>query len=186
MIVKVESLALPELKIVRFDVHADERGAFAETWDRRSFAAIGIADDFAMDGWSSNAARGTVRGLHFQTPPHAQAKLVSVGRGRIFDVAVDLRRGSPTFGRHASVVLDVSDRAAVYVPVGFAHGFCTLAADTEVLYKMSDHYSPRHAMGVAWDDPDLGIAWPVSAAEAVLSARDRKHPRFKDLGPIFP
>ena len=134
-----------------------------------------------QDNHSLSAAAGTIRGLHFQIAPHAQAKLVRVVRGRVLDVAVDLRRSSPTFGRHFAVELSADNWAQLFVPVGFAHGFCTLTEDVEVLYKVSELYSPAHDRGLAWDDPDLAIAWPVAAPSAVLSDKDRRWPRLRDL-----
>jgi len=127
-----------------------------------------------------------VRGLHFQTGPFAQAKLVSVTRGRILDVVVDLRRSSPAYGRHVPMELSAEAGQQLYVPVGFAHGFCTLEPDTEVMYKVSAPYSPGHDRGLAWDDPALGIAWPVAPERAILSDKDRIHPRLADLPAYFP
>lgn len=182
---KCEPLALAEVRLIRLEVNRDPRGEFVETYDRHVLAGFGIDEEFVLDGYSVSARRGTVRGLHFQAPPVAQARLVRVGRGRIFDVAVDLRRSSTTFGRHVAVVLDAAEPAVLYVPVGFAHGFCTLADDTQVLYKMSARYSPSHAMGLLWNDPDLAIAWPIGTEDAVLSASDRAAPRLKDLPSIY-
>jgi dTDP-4-dehydrorhamnose 3,5-epimerase len=184
---QIEPLALPEVKVVTLDVFADARGVFAETYDRAKFVALGIHDVFVQDSYSRSARAGTVRGFHFQRPPRAQSKLVRVTRGRAFDVAVDLRRGSPTYGRHVSMTLEEGDWKVVYVPAGFGHGFCTLEPDTEVVYKMSDSYSAEHYAGVRWDDPALGIDWPVEAASAVVSPADRGHPALADLeDPGFP
>ena len=180
----VVATAIADVKLVRPRVFADERGWFAETWSARAFAAAGIAEGFVQDNQSLSRPRGTVRGLHFQTPPMAQGKLVRVLRGAILDVAVDLRRSSPTRGRHVAVEL-TADGAQLWVPVGFAHGFCTLVDDTEVFYKVTAPYSPAHDRGLAWDDPALGIPWPVSAAEALLSDKDRRHPRLADLPDWF-
>jgi dTDP-4-dehydrorhamnose 3,5-epimerase len=173
--------AIPGVRLVTLDVHSDERGEFAETYDRGAFSTLGIHDEFVQDSYSRSTRSGTVRGIHFQRPPHAQAKLVRVTRGRVFDVAVDLRIGSPTFGEHVQTLLEEGDGKVLYVPVGFGHGFCTLVPDTEVAYKMSDHFSAPHYAGVRWDDPDLGIQWPVDPGDAVVSERDRGHPTLSDL-----
>jgi dTDP-4-dehydrorhamnose 3,5-epimerase len=159
----------------------DARGMFMETFSRRDLAALGIAEEFVQDNQSRSAAAGTVRGLHFQTAPHAQAKLVRCLRGAILDVAVDLRPGSPSFGRHVAVELTAANALQLFIPAGFAHGFCTLQPDTEVAYKTSDFYAPRHDRSVAWNDPALGIAWPVEAEEAVLSEKDRQAPPLRAL-----
>jgi len=184
-VIEVEPTALPEVRIVRTKVFADPRGYFTETYNRKAFAAAGILDEFVQDNVSLSTEAGTVRGLHFQSAPFAQAKLVRVGRGRILDVAVDLRRLSATYGRHVAVELSVGNRLQLLVPVGFAHGFCTLEPDTEVSYKVTAHYSAAHDHGLAWDDPTLGIDWPVAAAEAVLSDRDTRHPRLAELPAYF-
>ena len=181
----IEKTALPEVKVIHLDPLKDERGVFVETYDQRVFTALGIDIGFVQDSSSWSPAAHTVRGLHFQAPPRAQHKLVRVARGRAFDVVVDLRRGSPNFGRHVSVILDAEDWRQLLVPVGFAHGFCTLEDNTEMVYKMSDHFSLDHYMGVLWNDADLGIDWPVSEAQAIVSEKDRRHPRLKDLPPIF-
>jgi dTDP-4-dehydrorhamnose 3,5-epimerase len=164
---------------------ADARGAFAETYNPRDFAELGIAECFVQDNWSRSDLTGTVRGLHFQRPPRVQAKLVRVLRGAILDVAVDLRRSSPTFGQHVAVELEEGDGRMLYVPGGFAHGFCTLRPGTEIAYKVSDLYAPACDAGVAWDDPDLGIEWPVAPAAVVLSEKDARLPRLRDLSPVF-
>lgn len=163
----------------------DARGAFAETYSRRDFAALGVAEEFVQDNWSRSDLPGTVRGLHFQRPPHAQAKLVRVLRGAILDVAVDLRRSSPTFAQHVTVTLEEGDGRMLYVPAGFAHGFCTLRPGTEVAYKVTDLYAPDCDGGLAWDDPDIGIDWPVDPAAAVLSDKDARLPRLAALPEIF-
>ena len=163
----------------------DRRGRFAETWDARSFVEIGIEVSFVQDSYSMSSQPGTLRGLHFQRPPRAQAKLVRVVTGAIYDVVVDLRRSSDTFGTHVAVAVSAGDDASVFVPEGFAHGFLTTEPDTIVQYKMSDHYSPDHYGGVRWNDPHLGIQWPLGQREVVISDRDRSHPLLSDLGPVF-
>jgi dTDP-4-dehydrorhamnose 3,5-epimerase len=153
----------------------DARGFFSETYNARDFAAAGIACTFVQDNHSRSTERGTVRGLHFQVPPHAQAKLVRVARGRILDVIVDLRKGSATFGRHEALELSADNGMQLFVPEGFAHGFCTLETDTEVLYKTSDYYKPDAERGLLWNDPALGIGWPEFAG-ANVSAKDLAYP----------
>lgn len=182
--VRVEPTALPDVKIVRTKILADPRGYFVETYNRQAFAAAGIEDEFVQDNSSLSTDVGTLRGLHFQAPPFAQAKLVRVARGRILDVAVDLRRDSPTFGRHVAVELSGENALQLFIPVGFAHGFCTLEPNTEVSYKVTAHYSAAHDHGVAWDDPDLEIDWPVNPGQVILSDKDARHPRLADL-PVY-
>jgi dTDP-4-dehydrorhamnose 3,5-epimerase len=182
---KIRALPIPEVKLITPTVFSDDRGRFSETFVDRALQAAGIERRFVQDNHSVSVPRGVVRGLHFQAPPRAQDKLVRVVRGSIFDVAVDLRVGSPTFGQHASAVLSASDWTQILVPRGFAHGFCTLEPDTEVLYKVTDYYAPECDRGLRWDDPALGIAWPVTADEALLSAKDRQHPGIAELPAYF-
>jgi dTDP-4-dehydrorhamnose 3,5-epimerase len=182
---QVLDTALPEVKIVVPQRVGDARGYFSEVWNARGFAAAGIDAAFVQDNHARSPARGTLRGLHYQLPPAAQGKLVRVTRGAIFDVAVDIRRGSPTFGRHASAVLSADNWRQLWVPAGVAHGYCTLEDDTEVQYKVTDYYSPPHERGIAWDDPELMIDWPVTAAAATLAARDRQWPRLADQPDLF-
>ena len=177
--------AIEAVTIVAPKRFGDERGFFSEVYNASAFAEAGIETLFVQDNHSLSARVGTVRGLHFQSPPHAQVKLVRVTRGRILDVAVDLRRSSPTYGRHVAVELSAQNWRQLLVPVGFAHGFCTLEPDTEVVYKVSAPYAAAHDLGLAWDDPALGIAWPVGPAEATLSDKDRRQPRLADLPPYF-
>lgn len=182
----VERTAIPEVLVIEPGRFGDHRGFFSETWSRRGFAeATGIGLEFVQDNHSLSAQRGVIRGLHFQRPPHAQGKLVRVTRGAVLDVAVDIRRGSPTFGRHVAVELSARNWRQLWIPPGFAHGFCTLEPDTEVQYKVTDYYAPDHDLGLAFDDPALGIAWPVPSAEAVLSDKDRRHPVLSDLPDYF-
>jgi dTDP-4-dehydrorhamnose 3,5-epimerase len=176
MHLRVERLDIPAVLAITPRRHADERGFFSETYSRRSLAEHGLDDDFVQDNHALSRRKGTVRGLHFQTPPHAQAKLVRVVRGAIYDVAVDLRRGSPSYGRFVSAVLSAENGLQLYVPVGFAHGLCTLEDDTEVLYKVTDFYAPAHDGKLRWDDPDIGIPWPLDGAAPVLSEADAAAP----------
>jgi dTDP-4-dehydrorhamnose 3,5-epimerase len=184
--VSVEPLSLPGPFLLEARRFADARGVFAETYRRRDFAALGVADKFVQDNWSRSERAGTVRGLHFQRPPHAQGKLVRVLRGRIFDVAVDLRRSSRRLGHHVAVELTAGDGRMLYVPPGFAHGFCTLEPMTEVAYKVTADYAPDADGGIAWDDPDLGIECPVRRRDVVLSDKDGRLPRFAELPLVFP
>jgi dTDP-4-dehydrorhamnose 3,5-epimerase len=164
---------------------ADVRGYFAETYVRRDFSAAGIGQDFVQDNQSLSRAAATVRGLHFQIPPAAQAKLIRVLRGRIFDVVVDLRRSSARYATHVAVELDAETGDQLFVPAGFAHGFCTLEPDTEVLYKVDTVYSAAHDRGINWSDPALGIRWPAAARAAVLSDKDRALPLLRDVPDYF-
>ena len=182
---RLEALSIPAVKVLTPVRHGDRRGFFAEAYSRRTLAAAGIDVEFVQDNHSLSTAAGTVRGLHFQAPPFAQEKLVRVVRGAAFAVAVDLRRGAATCGRHASVVLSARAGNQLLVPVGFAHGFMTLEPDTEVLYKVSSYYAPEHDRGIRWDDPDLAIPWPLEAGAAVLSPRDGDLPAFAALDSPF-
>lgn len=154
---------------------ADQRGWFSETWNAARLAGQGLDVAFVQDNQSWSARRGTIRGLHFQAPPHAQGKLVRAVRGRILDVAVDIRRGSPTYGRFVAVELTAAGGEQLWVPVGYAHGFCTLEDDCEVAYKVTDVYAPACEGGLAFDDPALAIPWPVAPCEASLSDKDTKY-----------
>lgn len=181
----VEATAIPDVKIITPRKFGDHRGFFSEVYNCNSFAEAGITLEFVQDNHSLSAPVGTLRGLHFQSAPFAQDKLVRVPRGRILDVAVDLRKSSPTFGQHVAVELSAENWRQLLVPIGFAHGFVTLEPDTEVMYKVTNYYSAANDLGLAWDDPDLGIAWPLPPDGVVLSDKDRKHPRLRDLPPIF-
>jgi dTDP-4-dehydrorhamnose 3,5-epimerase len=163
-------------------VFPDERGFFMETYKRSEFAAHGIGAQF-MQCNQSRSARGILRGLHFQKPPKAQGKLVRVISGAIFDVAVDLRRGSPTYGQWVGVELTAANNKMLYAPSGFAHGFCVVSAEADIAYMASEEYAPTLESGIAWDDPDLKIAWPVAPPQ--LSERDRKWPRLRDADAGF-
>jgi dTDP-4-dehydrorhamnose 3,5-epimerase len=163
----------------------DARGYFVETYNLRAAHAAGLTAEFVQDNQAFSHQRGTVRALHFQVPPHAQAKLIRVLRGSIYDVAVDLRAGSPSYGRWTAATLTAQGGEQVFVPRGFAHGYCTLEADTEVAYKVDDYYAPDCERGLIWNDPTLAIHWPVTAAEALLSDKDRQLPRFADFASPF-
>ncbi len=178
---QVRETRIPEVKILEPKKFGDERGFFSETYNSAALSAAGIDETFVQDNHSLSREVGVVRGLHFQTPPYAQAKLLRVVRGAVFDVVVDLRRESPTYKQHVSWVISAKDWNQIFVPVGFAHGFCTLEPDTEVLYKVSALYAPDHEGGIQWNDPELGIDWPVDPAKAVLSEKDRAWPRLSEI-----
>jgi len=182
---QISNTTIPAVKLVTQRRFGDERGFLIETFQGEQFRAAGITVGFQQDNLSYSAARGTVRGLHFQIPPADQAKLVFVLRGAIVDVAVDLRANSRTFGQHVACVLDDQNDAQLYIPCGFAHGFVTLQPDTLVYYKISSPYSPEHERGILWNDPDLAIDWKVSAEDAVLSERDRHHSRLREIEAYF-
>ena len=181
----VAATALPEVKLLRPPRIEDARGWFAELWNARGAAAAGIQAAFVQDNMSFNADAGTLRGLHFQRPPAAQGKLVWVAEGAVYDVVVDLRQGSPNYGRHAAVVLTAAGGEQLWVPEGFAHGYCTTVPATRVVYKVTAYYDPRAEGGVRFDDPALGIAWPVDAGRMIVSARDRALPLLGALAPPF-
>lgn len=178
---EIVSTNVPGVLVLRPRCFNDARGYFVETYNERAAKAAGIAAEFVQDNQAFSLRRGTVRALHFQVPPHAQAKLVRVLRGAVYDVAVDLRAGSPTYGRFVAATLTARGGEQIFVPRGFAHGYCTLEADTEVAYKVDDYYAPDCERGLIWNDPTLAIDWPVAAADAVLSDKDRKLPRFADF-----
>ena len=185
MMLKVDATEIPDVKLIAPNKFGDRRGFFSEVYTRRSFAEAGVDVDFVQDNHTWSAETGTLRGLHFQSPPFAQAKLVRVSRGQILDVAVDLRRSSPSYGKHVIVPLSADNWRKLFVPIGFAHGYVTLEPDTEVLYKVTEYYAPSHDHGLAWDDPTLGINWGFGADRVVLSDKDRKHPRIGDLPTFF-
>jgi dTDP-4-dehydrorhamnose 3,5-epimerase len=182
---KSETFGIEGPVLIRGKKFEDERGFFLETYNEKAFAPF-IGDvRFVQDNFSLSKFQGTVRGLHFQSPPFAQGKLVRVARGAIFDVAVDIRTRSPTFGKFISVTLSGENLAQLWIPPGFAHGFCTLEPNAEVVYKVTALYSQAHDLGLAWDDPALKIPWPVLAQEAVLSERDSTHPTLAQLPSYF-
>jgi dTDP-4-dehydrorhamnose 3,5-epimerase len=175
--VQIEDTALPGVRILTPRRFGDARGFFSESWNRRLLADHGIALDFVQDNHSLSERVDTVRGLHFQAPPHAQAKLVRCGRGRLLDVAVDIRRGSPTYGRWVGVELSFENGRQLLIPEGFLHGFATREPDTEIIYKCTDYYAPAADGAVRFDDPDIGIDWGLTGAP-LLSDKDRAAPRL--------
>lgn len=168
--------AIPDVLLIEPKVFGDARGFFKETWQAERYEAAGIPSKFVQDNLS-RSVKGTLRGLHFQEP-RPQGKLVSVVRGAVLDVAVDVRKGSPTFGRHVAVELSEDNHRQLWVPPGFAHGFCVLTESADFSYKCTDLYFPKFDAGIAWNDPELGIAWPI--ASPVISEKDARLPRLKD------
>ena len=184
MSLDVERLPLEGLLLLKPPRFADSRGYFVETYNRRSFADVPV-EVFVQDNQSLSTQRGTIRGLHFQLAPTPQAKLVRVLAGAVFDVAVDLRAGSPTYGRWCGVTLTAAEGEQMFVPVGFAHAFCTLAPDTIVAYKVDGFYDRAAETGLAWDDPDIAIEWPLPRAEIKVSDKDATLPRLRDAATPF-
>jgi dTDP-4-dehydrorhamnose 3,5-epimerase len=182
---EARNLALPGVMLLTPRRFSDSRGYFIETYNARTFHGLGITTTFVQDNQSYSAARGTVRGLHAQLPPAAQAKLVRVLQGSVYDVAVDIRVGSPTFGRADGATLTAAGGEQLFIPRGFLHGFCTLEPDTMVAYKVDDFYAPASDSGVIWNDPTLGVQWPVAPGDVVLSAKDEKLVPFADFKSPF-
>jgi dTDP-4-dehydrorhamnose 3,5-epimerase len=166
--------------------HIDDRGWFSETLHLQRLRDLGINHPFVQENQSSSKRASTLRGLHFQRPPAAQAKLVSVVRGRILDVAVDIRRGSPSYGNYVSIELSAAVGEQLYIPTGFAHGFITLEDDVVVMYKTSAYYAPSHEGGICWNDPDIGFSWPYKDTDTIISDKDGRLPRLKDIDSPFP
>ncbi|HMK80384.1 MAG TPA: dTDP-4-dehydrorhamnose 3,5-epimerase [Xanthobacteraceae bacterium] len=181
----VRELSLPGLKLLKPRRFADSRGYFSETYNERTFAQAGITIRFVQDNQSFSARVGTVRALHFQLPPAPQSKLVRVLTGSIFDVGVDLRVGSPTYGRWEGITISAEGGEQFLVPQGFAHGFCSLEPNTVVAYKVDAFYAPAADSGLIWSDPDLAIDWPVGPQQAMLSEKDQKLGRFRDFKSPF-
>lgn len=177
---KFESLEIPDVKLLFPKKFEDERGFFSETYNQAAFAKAGITQDFVQDNHSLSKTAGVLRGLHFQREPFAQDKLVRVLRGRILDVAVDIRPNSPTLGKSVVAEINAEDWNQIFVPRGFAHGFLTLAPDTEVVYKVSSPYNPSAEQAIIWNDPDLAIDWPMEKSQLLLSVKDANAMTFKD------
>ena len=182
---KAERLDIPDVILVTPDRYGDERGFFSETWRQDRFAEAGIDLPFVQDNQSLSRDRGVVRGLHCQIDPHAQGKLVRCVRGAIWDVAVDARRGSPTFGKWVAAELSAANWQQLWIPPGFLHGFCTLEPDTEVIYKVTGVYNREAERGVLWNDPTLNLPWPVRNGDAVLSEKDKTLPSWAETGALF-
>lgn len=173
------------VQLIKSRRFADERGWFSETYSERLFAERGIDVRFVQDNHSRSSQVGTIRGIHFQAPPHAQAKLVRCVRGRVMDYAVDLRRDSPTYGKHVGVELSEDNGDQLYIPVGFGHAFVTLEPDSEVVYKVSDFYAPESDGGILWSDPALAIDWPLPATGPILSSKDTQLPALAGFASPF-
>ena len=178
---KVIQTEIPEVLILEPVIYEDERGFFLESYNKKKLREVGIATEFVQDN-HARSGKWVLRGLHFQLQ-HPQAKLVTVGRGEVFDVAVDIRQGSPTFGHSLGTVLSDENHRQVFIPEGFAHGYCVLSDSADFFYKCSDYYAPDDQYGIAWDDRDLGIDWPLETP--VLSQKDRQYPRLRELGPQY-
>jgi len=181
----IKPLAIKDVKLVTPRVFDDGRGYFFEFYSEKVFKEHGIETTFVQDNHSLSLQSGTVRGLHYQAPPHAQAKLVRVLKGRILDVAVDLRQSSPTFGEHVTAILDDETFQQLYIPTGFAHGFMTLTDNVIVNYKVSDFYAPETDRGIIWNDPDLNIDWPETGNDVILSDKDKSLPLLADINHDF-
>lgn len=182
---RIAAADMPDLKLRQVKRFGDHRGAFCELYQAEECAKAGIEAQFVQDNYSSSAERGTLRGLHFQTPPFAQAKLVTVLQGAILDVAVDLRQTSPTYGHHVAIELNTDNGLQIFVPRGFAHGFVTLEPETHVLYKVDAYYAPGHDRGCRFDDPELAISLPIASKDVVLSDKDKNQPGLSDLPTYF-
>jgi dTDP-4-dehydrorhamnose 3,5-epimerase len=185
MSMDIREFEIRDVKLIVPKRFVDARGHFVEVWSDRLFREQVADMAFVQDNQSMSAKSGTLRGLHFQKPPAAQGKLVRVLRGSILDVAVDIRKGSPTYGHHLAIKLDATNGEQLWVPPGFLHGFCTLEDETEVFYKVTSYYSSCHDAGVLWCDPDLRIDWRVDDKSVVLSEKDQRCPRLRDLPDFF-
>ena len=181
---EIRRLVLPDVLLITPVRHGDHRGFFSETYSRRALADAGFDKPFVQDNHSLSGKRGILRGLHFQRPPHAQDKLVRVTRGAVFDVAVDIRKDSPSFGQWVGEELSEENWRQVLVPAGFAHGFLTLTDTAEVLYKVTSDYAPGSEGGLAWDDPEIGIEWPLESGDILTNARDGQWPKLSELEPL--
>jgi dTDP-4-dehydrorhamnose 3,5-epimerase len=180
-----KSLDIPDVKILRPVRHEDPRGFFSEIFSTRELAAAGIELEIVQENFAFSKLAHTVRGIHFQTPPHEQAKLVQVVSGAIYDVAVDLRRGSPWYGQYVSAVISANEWNQILIPSGFGHGLCTLEPDTAVLYKVTAHFSKANDTGIRWNDPELDIPWPLNDAEPLLSTKDESLPTLAEFDTPF-
>jgi len=183
---KTELTNISGILLFEFDVYLDQRGCFIDIFEISKLRSIGIKDDFIQDAITISNKKNTIRGLHFQYPPFAQSKIVRCERGAILDIAVDLRKSSPTYGQHCVIELSEASLKALYLPVGIAHGVCTLEDDTRLAYKISGRYSKEYASGIAWNDPNLEIDWPVSGEQFYINDRDENLPFFDRNASYFP
>jgi dTDP-4-dehydrorhamnose 3,5-epimerase len=182
---QLERLTIKDVLLISPTKHHDHRGFFSEVYRRETLIEAGVKEDFVQDNHVYSAKRGSIRGLHFQVPPHAQGKLVRCTRGAVLDVALDIRQGSPSYARHVAVELSAANFRQLWVPPGFAHGYVTLEDDCEVIYKVTSYWAPDFERGIAWNDPGLRINWPVAEADAVLADKDQCYPFLADLEPLF-
>lgn len=182
---QIVALDIPDILVITPSRYGDKRGFFSETFRMDVFASHGVEVVFVQDNHVHSAQKGVLRGLHFQAPPHAQGKLVRCVKGAIFDVGLDIRVGSPTYGRHVAVELSAENWRQLWVPPGFAHGYVTLEDDCEVIYKVTDYYTPDCDHGIAWNDPVLAIDWRIPANDVILSEKDRKQPNLRDAPQVF-
>jgi dTDP-4-dehydrorhamnose 3,5-epimerase len=183
--IDIEETAIPDVKIIRPKRFGDDRGFFSEVWNAKRMKEAGLDVSFVQDNHAFSAEKGTIRGLHYQTAPNAQGKLVRVTRGVALDVAVDIRKGSPTFAKHVAVELSAENWAQLWVPPGFAHGYCTLSDNVEFLYKVTGDYSPEDEAGILYNDPELAIDWRLGAVTPILSEKDKILPRLADQDKLF-
>jgi dTDP-4-dehydrorhamnose 3,5-epimerase len=182
---QIERLNIKDIFLIVPTKHRDQRGFFSETYRREVLAAEGVRAEFIQDNHVYSSESGVLRGLHFQIPPRAQGKLVRCARGTVLDVSVDIRNGSPTYGHHVAVELSAANWRQIWVPPGFAHGYLTLEADCEVIYKVTEYWASACERGLAWNDPSLAIDWGISAKDVKLADRDRLHPPLAELEPSF-
>jgi dTDP-4-dehydrorhamnose 3,5-epimerase len=182
---KISSLAIPDVKVITPQKFGDDRGWFSEVYSRRALAELGIDVQFVQENESFSSKSGTIRGLHLQSPPFAQDKLIRVIQGAVWDVAVDIRVGSPTYGEWVAEVIGAALGNQIFVPKGFAHGFCTLEPDTQVVYLVSNYYSRPHDAGIRWNDPVLAVGWPAEADPSSLSPKDETAPAWRDFSSPF-
>jgi dTDP-4-dehydrorhamnose 3,5-epimerase len=183
--VQVEPTDLPGVMLVRTRWFEDARGSFSEVYNQASFLAAGLPGGFIQENHVVNPVTGTVRGMHFQRPPFAQAKLIRVVKGAVLDVSIDIRRDSPNYGRWVAVALSSADRHQLFIPAGFAHGYCTTEPETEIAYRVDAPYNPKAEAGIRWDDSDLGIAWPIAREQVLISERDQLLPTLAELPAFF-